>query len=158
MKSWQRKTLPQRCALALLVAFICSTLVHVPAKGQALKDADPAAVRAIENWLATLDQGRYLQSWVSASQQLQKSITSEDWVKSLNASRKPLGACTKRIMDAAVPQDTLPDAKGNTLQGEFVIAQFRCAFSNLFAVETVTFVKENGAWKVCGYSLKPAPQ
>jgi Protein of unknown function (DUF4019) len=73
------------------------------AAGQGLQEADPAAVAAIEAWLKIVDDGRYLQSWVSASAQFQKSITSTDWVNALASRRKPLGACTKRTLASAMP-------------------------------------------------------
>lgn len=126
------------------------------AAGQGLQEADPAAVAAIEAWLKIVDDGRYLQSWVSASAQFQKSITSTDWVNALASRRKPLGACTKRTLASAMPQDSLPGPSGKMLKGEFVIAQFKSSFTNLTAaLETVTVEKENGTWKASGYLLRP---
>ena len=78
--------------LTLLLAFAMLAL-HA-ARGQGPEEANPAAVDAIKAWLKSIDEGRYLQSWTSASSQFQKAITSTDWVAALESARKPAGACT----------------------------------------------------------------
>jgi len=142
---------------SLFSAFIGLILALQPAAAQSLEAADPAAVDAINAWLKKIDEGRYLESWVSASAQFQKAITSANWVAALDSARKPLGACQKRTLASAFPQSSLPDPDGKTLQGEFVIAQFKTSFANLnAALETVTFEKEpGGTWKASGYFLRP---
>jgi hypothetical protein len=140
----------------LLSAFVGLIVALETATGQSLESADPAAVDAITAWLKKIDEGRYLGSWVSASAQFQKSISSAEWVSALDSSRKPLGTCKKRILASAFPQSTLPDSTGKMLQGQFVIAQFKSSFADLnAALETVTFEKEGSTWKASGYFLRP---
>jgi len=154
MITCNRKRLPRHLAASLLLALVALTLPV--AAGQALKEADPAAVGAIKAWLKSIDEGHYQQSWDSASSQFQKAITSRDWVAALESARKPAGACTKRTLGSVLPQNGLPDPNGKMLKGEFVIAQFQSSFTNLAAaLETVTFEKENGTWKASGYFIKP---
>jgi hypothetical protein len=143
-----------RHSLTLLLAFAILALQAAP--GQGPEEANPAAVNAIKAWLKSIDEGRYQQSWDSASSQFQKAITSRDWVAALESARKPAGACTKRTLASVLPQNGLPDPNGKMLKGEFVIAQFQSSFTNLAAaLETVTFEKENGTWKASGYFIKP---
>lgn len=154
-KSTSQRSFGLRLA-TLLSAFVGLIVALETATGQSLESADPDAVDAITAWLKKIDEGRYLESWVSASSQFQKSISSAEWVAALDSSRKPLGACKKRTLASAFPQSTLPDSKGKMLQGQFVIAQFKSSFADLnAALETVTFEKEGGAWKASGYFLRP---
>jgi Protein of unknown function (DUF4019) len=141
---------------ASLVVAVIGLIALQGAAAESLETADAAAVDAIKAWLKKIDEGRYLESWVSASAQFQKSIISANWVSALDSARKPLGACKNRTLASAFPQSSLPDQDGKMLQGEFVIAQFKSSFDNLnAALETVTFEKEGGVWKASGYFLRP---
>ena len=123
------------------------------------EEADPktAAVAAMEVWLKGIDHGKYAESWQAASTSFQKAVSSEQWVKALEAVRGPLGKCRKRELVSAIHQTEIPTGQ-TILKGDFVIAQFETAFTNMkYTIETVTFEKDGGAWKASGYFVKPGP-
>lgn len=135
---------------------ICAVLAFVtPAKSEDSPEKK-AAVEAMEAWLEVIDKGDYAKSWDEASSTFQGAISREKWVAALESVRKPLGKCTSRKLASAFEQKDIPKPDGTTLKGDFVIAQFESSFENLkFAVETVTFEKQDGAWKASGYFVKP---
>jgi Protein of unknown function (DUF4019) len=144
------------CLVPLCATFIGVILALQAAGAQSVRDADPAALAAINAWIKKIDDGRYLECWVTASSQFQKSITSTDWVAGMGRARSPLGACKERRLSSVAPQSEVPDTNGKMLHGEFVVAQFKSSFANLdSAVEMVTFEKEGGVWKASGYILGP---
>lgn len=133
-----------------LVALIALFLA-LPARA----DEKANAVAAMEAWLSSIDAGKYAESWQSAAANFQKAVTEAEWVSTLNSVRTPLGACTSRKLASAFQQKEVPTPEG-PVQGNFVIAQFETSFANLkYAIETVTFAQEGGAWKASGYYIKP---
>ena len=49
-----------------------------------------------KSWFALVDDGKYGESWDAAAEHLKNTVTKDDFVKSLNATRKPLGKLTSR--------------------------------------------------------------
>lgn len=149
-------------ALALGVAAL-ATLQAQPAAAEAATPAADAsaaakaeAVAAMEKWLGTIDEGKYAPSWSEAAASFQKAVTEEQWVVALTAARTPFGALESRKLASAALQNGVPKPNGQMLPGEFVIAQFETSFANMkYALETVTFEKQGGAWKAAGYFIKP---
>ncbi len=142
----------RRFSFLLLCALLALAL---PAKADEA-DAKKAAVEAMQAWLKGIDAGDYAASWDQASKTFQAAITKDKWVAALEAVRKPLGDSTSRQLASAMEQKDIPTPTGGVLSGDFVIAQFESSFANLkFAIETVTFEKQDGAWKASGYFVKP---
>jgi len=143
----------RRFPFLLLCALLAA--LAMPAKADEA-EAKKAAVEAMQAWLKGIDAGDYAASWDQASKTFQAAITKDKWVAALEAVRKPLGDCTSRQLASALAQKGLPKPSGEALKGEFVIAQFETSFANLkYAIETVTFEKQDGAWKASGYFVKP---
>jgi hypothetical protein len=143
--------------LALLVSFsLAGLLLLRAAPSDVDADVKSAATAAMETWLEDIDAGHYEQSWKNAGALFQKAITAEGWKKALDQARKPLGACNRRKLLGAKYLTQLPGPNG-TIEGEFVVAQFETAFTELpRAIETVPFAKEDdGTWKSVGYFVKP---
>jgi len=59
-------------------------------------EAEKQAVATAESWLALTDDGKYSESWDVAADYLKNAVTKDDFAKSLNAARKPLGKLKSR--------------------------------------------------------------
>jgi len=113
---------------------------------------DDAAVRGAQAWLALVDQGKYGESWDTASALFQRAISREKWSDTLKAVRAPLGDVISRGVESAEPRTSLPGVP----DGKYVVVQFKTSFKNKQdAVETVTPMQEpDGRWKVSGYFIR----
>ena len=117
-------------------------------EGLDLRPADQAA-RA---WLATVDSGRYGDSWESAAELFKQTIPKLRWETAVQSVREPLGVVTSRKIRAMNYARELPGAP----EGEYVVIQFDTRFENRpLSVETVTPMREkDGSWKVSGYFIR----
>ena len=115
-------------------------------------DKEKKAVSAAEKWLNMVDEGRYSDSWQGAAEYLRNAINQEQWNRSLQAVRKPLGKVVSRQMKSATYKTSLPGAP----DGEYVVIQFDTSFENKkTAIETVTpMMDQDGTWRVSGYYIK----
>jgi beta-lactamase regulating signal transducer with metallopeptidase domain len=121
-----------------------------------ISQAKAAATAAMEIWLQGIDAGKYAASWDAAAASFQKALTSEKWVQALTSVRAPLGALESRKLVSASYQSDILLPSGKTMKGEFVMAQFETSFANMkYAVETVSFEKQDSTWKAAGYFIKP---
>lgn len=110
-----------------------------------------AALKSARIWLELLESGRFSDSYDATSALFQKNVTKEDWKKSMEGVRSPLGKMLSREVIAQRYLTEMPGAP----DGEYVVIQFRTSFENKEeAIETITPIMENGAWKVSGYFIK----
>jgi hypothetical protein len=135
---------------ACLVAFALALSVITAAAKDSEKEK--AAVSAAEKWLRMVDEGKYSDSWQEAAGYLRNAINQEQWNRSLQAVRKPLGKVVSRQMKSATYKTSLPGAP----DGEYVVIQFDTSFENKkAAIETVTpMMGQDGKWRVSGYYIK----
>ena len=115
-------------------------------------EKETAAVSAAENWLATVDAGKYAASWKEAAEFFRNAVKPEQWEQSMQAARKPLGKLISRKVRTKIYKTSLPGAP----DGEYVIIQFETSFENKkTAIETVTpMMDKDGKWRVSGYYIK----
>ena len=115
-------------------------------------DKEKPAVSAAEKWLSMVDEGKYSDSWQGAAEYSRNAINQEQWNRSLQAVRKPLGEVVSRQMKTATYKTSLPGAP----DGEYVVIQFDTSFENKkAAIETVTpMMDQDGTWRVSGYYIK----
>jgi hypothetical protein len=115
-------------------------------------DKEQTAVLAAEKWLRMVDEGKYSDSWQEAAEYFRNAINQEQWNRSLQAVRKPLGEVVSRQMKSATYTTSLPGAP----DGEYVVIQFDTSFENKkAAIETVTpMMDQDGTWRVSGYYIK----
>jgi hypothetical protein len=115
-------------------------------------DKEKKAVSAAEKWLSMVDEGKYSDSWQGAAEYLRNAISQEQWNRSLQAVRKPLGKIVSRQMKTATYRTSLPGAP----DGEYVVIKFDTSFENKkAAIETVTpMMDQDGTWRVSGYYIK----
>jgi hypothetical protein len=115
-------------------------------------DAEKQALAAAESWLVLADDGKYGESWDAAAEYLKNTVTKEDFVKSLNAARRPLGKSKSREVKSKEYRTSLPGAP----DGQYVVIQFTTSLENKkSAVETITpMLDKDGKWRVSGYYIK----
>lgn len=132
----------------LLIGLITFVLVSSPLRAEEGRDAATTAAQA---WLGTVDQGDYAGSWTAASSYFQGAVPKDKWAQMLGGVRSPLGGMKSRKLTSATFATSLPGAP----DGKYWILQFTTTFARkAAAVETVTPMFENGAWKVSGYFIK----
>lgn len=121
-------------------------------KAQDPGEAVKAAVPVAEAWLKLVDDGKYGDSWNSASEFLRKAISKDLFGKQIAAARTPLGKLQSRKLISATYMTSVPGAP----DGQYVVIQFEAVFENKKqAVETVTPMKDkDGKWRVSGYYVK----
>ena len=115
-------------------------------------EAEKQGVAAAEAWLVLVDHGKYAESWDTAAGYLKNAVGKEDFVRSLNAARKPLGKLKSREIKSKEYRTSLPGAP----DGQYVVLQFKTSLENKkSAVETVTPVLDNdNKWRVSGYYIR----
>ena len=143
-------------AAAVLVPMLCLMLPLTHAEDSTTdSDAKKEATAAITPWLTEIDAGDYKKSWTDASGFFRKALSQDSWTNALTSVRTPLGKCLGRELVSELHQTNVPSPSG-TIKGDFVIAQYKSRFENLaFAIETITFQKDDGLWKASGYYIKP---
>ena len=116
-------------------------------------DTGPA-MAAAQSWLATVDAGRYAQSWQDAAQVFRAALPSEKWEPMIQSARSETGGFIARKVRSATYTRKPADAP----EGEYLVIIFDARFEKLpHAVETVTPMREpDGSWKVSGYWIKPS--
>ena len=137
--------------LSVIIIFVM--FLTVPVSSVAGEEENKKeAVKSAESWLKLVDNGEYAESWDDSALLFQKSISKEDWVKTIKGVRPPLGKAESRKLESATYMTELPGAP----DGEYVVIQFFTVFSNKAnAIETITPMKDpDGKWKVSGYYIK----
>jgi hypothetical protein len=111
-----------------------------------------AAIQAAIEWVQLIDGGRYAESWKTSADHFRVAVEEEEWVRSMQAFRLPLGAAVRREVASSRYVHSLP----GIADGEYVVIEFRTVFENKKeAVETVTpMLSEDGTWRVSGYYIK----
>jgi hypothetical protein len=114
--------------------------------------AEAAAQHAAEAWLASIDQGKYADSWTAASTLFRAAIDQPGWSKTMGSGRAPLGAVSSRALVSSTYATHVPGAP----DGEYVILRYATSFANKAqSTETVTPMKDtDGQWHVSGYFIK----
>lgn len=115
-------------------------------------EAKKQALAAAESWLALIDAGKYGESWDTAAEYLKNAVTKADFVKSLDAARKPLGKVKSREVASMEYRTSLPGAP----DGQYVVIKFKSSLENKkSAIETVTpMLGKDQKWRVSGYYIK----
>jgi hypothetical protein len=111
-----------------------------------------AAKQAAEDWLVYVDESEYTKSYEEASEMLQEQVTSERWAQGLLGVESQAGALNERTLQGARYTTQLPNAP----EGEYVVVQYVSDFAKTQAQEVVLMMRENDAWKVAGYFVRPA--
>jgi hypothetical protein len=104
-----------------------------------------------ESFLKQLDAHAYAETWTGASKMFQSQISQDKWVDAMKSVREPLGALVSRKF----LRMNLPKAVPGAPDGQYAVLQFQTAFSEKAeAIETVTFLQEDGKWKLAGFFIR----
>ena len=136
-------------AMVILTYSGCKDKAEVAAE---IAELEPAAITAAWDWLKAVDSEEYEKSWVEATEYLRNATGKENWVKLLEAQRKPLGQMTNREVKKTQYKTTLPGSP----DGQYFIIEYSSRFKNKeAALETLTTKREeDGVWRVAGYFIK----
>lgn len=156
-----KRTMPM---LALIPALLLGASTSLLAQEQgeempqdAAAEADhaadiEAATAAAISWLELVDSGDYEASWEAAADMLKDQVTLGQWNAAIGNARSQVDPLGERTRTDARYTTELPGAPA----GEYVVLQFRTEASGDRTVgETVVPMKEDGAWKVSGYFVRP---
>ena len=119
------------------------------------------AQEAATKWLALVDAKEYEASWSEAADFFQAQITAEQWAQMVEQGQSQLNleSFEGRTLIAARYTDSPPDQPYmSELSGqapeEYVAIQYRADFGKP-VIETITLTRDNGAWRVIGYYIRP---
>jgi hypothetical protein len=117
-----------------------------------MSDYEIDAERAARDWLALADAADAAGTWTAAASLFRDAVPEDEWARSLDAARAPLGAVVARTLRAARAAAELPGAP----DGEYVVLEFDTRFERKrAAVETVTPMRDaDGRWRVAGYYIR----
>jgi len=112
------------------------------------------ATQIAEQWLALLDQGKFADTWTYASKYFQANMPQDKWVQVLTSAQQQLGKAANRKMTGREARENIPGAPA----GQYILVGYATDFEKKPGLlETVTFIGEDGTWKVVGYSASPKP-
>ena len=119
---------------------------------QADQTKEQNAIQQAEHWLSIVDSEQYGDSWNMAALFFRNAVPQDQWIASMNAYRRPLGAMIERTMKSNQYMTSLPGAP----DGEYVVIQFNTVFENKKeTIETITpMLDHDGVWRVSGYFIK----
>ena len=106
------------CSFILMLAFL------QPLWADSIKELN--AQKASDTWLSMVDEGKYSESWQNTSSYFKNVVDENQWKKSLNSVRKPLGEVLSRKAISHNYTKTLPGAP----DGEYVVIQYETSFRN----------------------------
>jgi hypothetical protein len=117
-----------------------------------MTDHDPDAERTARDWLALADRGDADGTYAAAASLFRRAVPADQWARSLDAARAPLGAVLSRTLRSGRAATELPGAP----DGEYVVLEFETRFEHKrAAVETVTPMRDaDGEWRVSGYFIR----
>lgn len=115
-------------------------------------EAEKAAAEAAGAWLDLLDSGKYSEGWDESAQYVKALVNKENWQKTFQGVRQPLGKMVSRELKSTRYTTSAPGAP----DGQYVIIQYKTSFENkASAIETVTpMLDKDGRWRVSGYYIK----
>ena len=135
------------CAILLWSA--CLAIAGEVKQNSSATIQDPLALA--QTWLATVDQGKYDQSWAMASTYFKSMITKDQWSQTM-LGRKSLGDLVSRNLKEKQQFTSLPGAP----DGEYYVLTFNTVMKNKSsAVETLTLMlDQDGQWRMAGYFIR----
>ena len=110
------------------------------------------AVAAADSWLATLDSGRFSDTWEESATIFKENAPQAKWEPAVQGAREALGTVVSRKVRSMRYVNALPNAP----PGHYVIIEFDTQFEKRpLTIETVTPMRTpSGTWKVAGYFIR----
>ena len=139
--------------LAAIVGMAIFSAGAADAQAPATAEEEPVVRGVAQEWLALVDAGSYAESWATAGQLFRTAIPQEQWVRTMEGARGPLGEMVSREFSEAIVTSALPGAP----PGEYAVLEYASVFTHLPAArEQVTLVHEEDGWRVVGAFILPA--
>jgi predicted SnoaL-like aldol condensation-catalyzing enzyme len=138
--------------LTIVFGFISLSFILFSHTLQAGQQTEETATASAQKWLTLIDEGKYSESWDEAAGFFRKAVQKNQWLASMEAFRKPLGALISRKLKSKKYTTSLPGAP----DGKYVVIQYETSFEHKkSAIETVTpMLDKDGKWRVSGYYIK----
>jgi hypothetical protein len=138
--------------LTIAFGFISLFFILLSHTLQAGQQAEETATASAQKWLTLIDQGKYSESWDEAAGFFRNAVQKNQWIASMEAFRKPLGALISRKLKSKKYTTSLPGAP----DGKYVVIQYETSFEHKkSAIETVTpMLDKDNKWRVSGYYIK----
>jgi serine/threonine protein kinase len=139
--------------LLLIAASVIVLIFRVMRSPGTSTPAPPAALAAVESWLALMDRGDYAEAWSAAADSFHKAVRQEAWVELSEQVRRPLGVLQSRAVRTSRQTTSLPGMP----RGPYLLARFDSNFAELpRAKEIVIFtLSAEGQWQAAGYLIRP---
>ena len=134
-------------AMSLLLATLVAALqpaglTDAAQPAPVIAEHEREVVSAARRWLELSDAGDWGASYAATSASFREANTLREWSDAVNAARPPLGAVLARQL-LSVDFPPTPE--------RYSSVKFRTDFANRSGVvETMTLVREDGAWHVVG--------
>lgn len=130
-------------ALALFAFTSMTGTAIAPAAAPATAPAESAAVVAARDWLALVEKGDWNGSWAATGQSFKAMNSVETWSRVAREVQGPLGAVKARVL---LSEQEVPAPPYG-----YQMVKFRTDYANKAgAIETLSLVREGGAWRVVG--------
>ena len=115
-------------------------------------DDEAAALKATRQWLTLMDAEKYAESWREAAIFLQQAVTEDEWLKSMELVRTPMG----KVVSRELIKNRFRTLFSKAPKGKYFVIEFKTVFTkNDSASELVTqMLEEDGRWRVAGYHLE----
>lgn len=115
----------------------------------AAEDPNAASAEIAKDWLKLVDDGKYAESWNSASLRTKMTIQKGEWEQIMEATRKPLGRTLSRAISV---QQIVENPKGLPV-GQYMMIVYKTVFANKSeGTELVTLVLgDDNRWHVMTY-------
>lgn len=120
----------------------------LPDHDRARQQKIQAALAAAGEWHKLIDAGKYGESWETSAKMNRDGITQQKMVDLYKELFQPLGPIKTRHLVSNEHKTQMPNAP----VGDYVVIQYRSAFTNERVIETVVLTQESdGQWRVSGY-------
>ncbi|GAB2582319.1 hypothetical protein GCM10027034_12690 [Ramlibacter solisilvae] len=121
-----------------------------PAPDSASAEKQAAGRLAAAGWLVLLDRRDWGRAWETSSSVFRGAVPLASWMDAIPKVREPFGSFVERTPLESVYKTKLEGRP----EGEYVSVIFQSKFSEREVQEIVTTVREDGKWRVTGYSTR----
>jgi hypothetical protein len=142
-----KKEMFRRVVCLMILGLVLSALAAIAVDS----DKDKTALSVSVKWLDMIDKGMYGPSWEETAFFFQNRVTRDQWKKTLERTRKPLGKPLSRELKTIFHKESIPDLP----RGEYIIIEFETSFINkkILTETVIPVLEKDGRWKVTRYLI-----
>lgn len=120
------------------------------AQAQQTSDATQAAREAAGEWIESMNEQEFEDSWEEAAPSFRERGDREQWVRRGRHLADSLGTPSSRTLMAVQVRDSLRQTSG-----PFVVFTYRATFADTVFEETLVLTQHEDDWRVAGYQFAP---